>query len=283
MATKKGFLDLPAEMRNQIYENYVSTFPERPLIKPQKLDKSTRKTMFTLVMTLGLRQNFPLIFTRKQIMQEVLAYCLGTFALHLRDRDQLEVVRNLQHLSNFNNIEASVRELSLDLSWLGQGIVDPQSHSTRTAVATRALLPLPCPYTTHMFAYTTSGVRVLPGLLSPQPSNPFWKLFAELAQYFPNVKSICIELDKWTICLQADLRKCLVDASWPSLRQVRVRRPDLELCLTPPAERDVLFPGRRHQLVFRPPQRIPWKVEMEFLFLEEVNDNLAQIMCTRLS
>lgn len=122
-------MDLAPELRNQIYEEYVSTFRERPLVKPNNLKKTTCKTIFTLVMALGLQNSFPLVFASKRIMLEVLGFCIRTCSLHLQDRAQLEAIRNVQHLCNFNKIAANVRELTLDLSWFGQGILDPHPHS----------------------------------------------------------------------------------------------------------------------------------------------------------
>lgn len=64
---KKGFMDLPPEMRNQIYETLTSDTRDSPVITTNKLNC---RSIFDLVLSLGLHNRFPLLATSKEAAVE---------------------------------------------------------------------------------------------------------------------------------------------------------------------------------------------------------------------
>ena len=261
MATRKGFLDLPPELRNQIYKDYISTFKGRPVIKPGNLCKSACKSIGQLVKALNLKHAFPHLFTSKQIMYEALPFCLDICNLRLHDLDDLDAVRSVRHNTSFRSIGANIRYLTLDISWFGHGIDFPREHHPTALKETKTLVPLPGTLTCWYF----------PRPYRSQPCT-FAKLLAELENYFPNTTSICVEVDRTTLLMQSELKRDLLTTTWPSLRDIKFKRLDLERRVAVMMEGDFLFHPRRSW----PRQPIPWELDLESRYIESMNEGLAR-------
>jgi hypothetical protein len=269
MATKTGFLDLPAELRNQIYQDYISDYEERPVIKPDKLNKAACVSISHLLKALDSEHALDLLLADKQIMDEALPLCLGHCTLHLQDLNQLDALHGVREDMNFQKIGGFVRSLTLGLSWFGHGIDRPLDHHPRTLQETRMLVPLP---SRPMYWYhSSSGWHAI----------SFRRLLVELKSYFPDVTSITVELDKATLSMQDDLRRGFFSLYWPSVREFKIRRPDLERMSTRTTEPQLFYNRRGVRGAMRPPQLIPWELDMECRFLESVNDELAKDMRKR--
>ena len=107
----------------------------------------------------------------------------------------------------------------------------------------------------------------------------FAYLSAELQRHFPNTEHICIELDKFTTALQFEIKSNLLGMRWPTLREVKFRRPDLERQFISSMRRHVRFHSdTRYLSGFWPPQAIPWQIEMDCRFLDSVNEGLEKAM-----
>jgi hypothetical protein len=271
MATRTGFLDLPAELRNQIYHDYISSFEDRPAIKPDKLNKAACISIFHLLKALNREHALSLLLTDKQIMHEALPLCLELCTLRLHDLDQLDALRHVRHDMNFQKIGGLVRSLTLDISMFGYGLQYPRTYHPGVLRDAKTLIPLhgttPCWHLNHT--------------RRAQPRY-FADLLTELKTYFPNTASITVEVDNKTLTLQHGLRSDFFGFPWPSVCEFKFRRPDLEARFTRDTEEDVLWSGR----VFpsggmRPPQAIPWQLEMQCRFLESVNESLAEALCKR--
>ena len=264
---KKGFMDLPPEMRNQIYETLTSDTRDSPVITTDKLNC---KSIFDLVMSLGLRKRFPLLATSKEVMHEALAFCLEKCTLRLENLDQLNAIRAVRHTSTFQQLRANIRSVALDISWYSHGIGNPLNYHPRDLEQnkTKTLIPM-------------SRLHLRCACCSQDFSKPtsFADLIAELALLFPNIASLSIDFDKTTFSIHKKLRADILAMPWPTLREVKYRRPDLEHQLAKATEETLFFNRRsRHQPAVWPPQRVPWQLEMDLGYLEVLNEILKKDM-----
>lgn len=139
---KIGFMDLPPEMRNQIYETSMSDTWDSPVITTEKL---SCRSIFDLVLSLRLHRRFPLLATSKQAMYEALAFCLEKFTLRLENLDQLNAIRAVQHTSTFQQLGARIHSVALDMSWYGRGIDNFSITTTTTLTEPRPNPSSRCP------------------------------------------------------------------------------------------------------------------------------------------
>ena len=266
-ASKQGFMDLPPEMRNQIYEDLISDTWDSPVITTNKLNC---KSIFNLVLSLGLHKRFPLLATSKQVMHEALAFCLEKCTVRLENLDQLNAICAVRYTSTFQQLSANIRSVALDISWYSHGIDNPRDHHPRDLdqTKTKTLIPisglhLRCSCCCQDFSKSTS----------------FADLIAELALLFPNIASLSIDLDKTTFSIHKKFRTDILAMPWPTLREIKIRRPDLERQLTKVTEEMLFFNRRsRHQAAVWPPQRVSWQLEMDFGYLEVLNGILEKDM-----
>ncbi|GAB7333533.1 hypothetical protein MBLNU13_g05111t1 [Cladosporium sp. NU13] len=262
-----GFMDLPPEMRNQIYEPLISDTWDCPVITTEMLNC---KSIFDLVLSLGLQKRFPLLATSKQVMHEALAFCLEKCTLRLENLDQLNAIRAVRHTSTFQQLRATIRSVALDISWYSHGINNPLEYHPRDLDQTKikTLIPmsrlhLRCACCSQDFSKSTS----------------FADLISELALLFPNIASLRIDFDKTTFSIHKKLRNDILAMPWPNLREVKFCRPDLERQLAKVTEQMLFFNRRsRHQAAMWPPQRVPWQLEMDFGYLEVLNEILEKDM-----
>lgn len=267
-APKKGFMDLPPELRNQIYETFVSFYTDRLRITPNELSKDACQSILHLVKALNLKHYFPFLLANKRIMHEAITLCLRTCSLHLQNLDQLNVVRTLRRNSDFQPIANNIRALELNISWYGHGIEQTREHTPTVLNGIQTLIPL-------------TGVqnRHYRPLQNPSRPRSFAYLSEELRRYFPNTEHICIQLDKFTTALQFEIKSNLLGITRPTLRGVKFRRPDLERQFVSSMRRHVIFHSdTRHASGFWPPQAIPWQIEMDCRFLDSVNEGLEKAM-----
>jgi hypothetical protein len=113
---RNGFKRIPAELRNQIYEDFIPTCAEHRFIKLDKLDQAACKNPWELALALGLKPFFPLLFASKQILDEALPFCLQTCDLYVRNLSHLEALEEVQYLPTFRKIANHIRALTLDLT-----------------------------------------------------------------------------------------------------------------------------------------------------------------------
>jgi hypothetical protein len=267
MVPKLGFLDLPPEMRNQVYETLISDTWDSPMITTDKLNCNS---IFDLVLSLGLHKRFPLLATSKQVMHEALAFCLEKCTLRLENLDQLNAIRAVRHTSTFQQLRANIRSVALDISWYGHSIGTPFGHHPRDLdqTKTKTLIPM-------------SGLHLRCACCSQDfsKSTSFADLIAELALLFPNIASLSIDFDKTTFSIHKKLRNDILAMPWTTLREIKFRRPDLERQLAKATEEMLFFNHRsRHQAAVWPPQRVPWQLEMDLGYLEVLNGILAKDM-----
>lgn len=264
---KLGFMDLPPEMRNQIYETLISNTWDSPVITTDKLNC---KSTLDLVLSLGLHKRFPLLATSKQFMHEALAFCLEKCTLRLENLNQLNAIRAVRHASTFQQLRANIRSVMLDISWHSHSIGTPFGHhpgdlernKTKTLIPT-SRLHLRCACCSRDFSKSTS----------------FADLIAELALLFPDIASLSIDFDKTTFSIHKKLRNDILAMPWPTLRVIKFRRPDLERQLAKATEETLFFNRRsRHQAAVWPPQRVPWQLEMDLGYLEVLNGILQKGM-----
>jgi hypothetical protein len=117
MATKWGFKRIPADLRNQIYEDFITTCAEHRFIKLDKLDKAACKTPWELALALGLNKPFfLLLFASKQIIDEALPFYLQTCDVYVHDLSHLRALEEVHHLPTFRKISNHVGALTLDLT-----------------------------------------------------------------------------------------------------------------------------------------------------------------------
>jgi hypothetical protein len=264
MATKTNFMDLPAELRNQIYEDCVSD--KHPIIKLDNLHHIACSNPLRMALALGLKQHFPIIFASKHVLQESLPFCLQACNVYVHAGGHLLRLASLQHLPTFQKTLAHIRALTLDLSTINDAVLDS------------LVFRIPSPIVTRMPRVSWQPIIPTDDLSPPlilRQRAAFTKLLEELRRYFPNVSALQVFLDQDTIRLQGALKTSLPDVAWPSLRAVKVRRPDLECNLAFEHGRMSVF--GRHQTVW-PAQRIPWALDMDLRFLEHVNEQLAEVM-----
>lgn len=268
MVPKKGFMDLPPELRNQIYETYISFYRDRLEITPNELRKDACESTLHLVKALNLEHYFPFLLANKTIMHEAITLCLRTCSLHLQNLDQLEIVRSLRRNPDFQPIADNIRALEINISWYGHGIEQTREHTPTVLNQIQTLIPL-------------TGVQNRHYRPVQNPSRPrsFAYLSAELQRYFPNTEHICVQLDKFTTAFQFEIKSNLLGMTWPTLREVKFRRPDLERQFVSSMRRHVIFHSdTRHAFGFWPPQAIPWQIEMDCRFLDSVNEGLEKAM-----
>ena len=264
---KLGFMDLPPEMRNLIYGILTSNTWDSPVITTDKLNC---KSIFDLVLSLGLHKYFPLLATCKQVMHEVLAFCLENCTLRVENLDQLNAIRAIRHTSAFQQLRAAIRSVALDISWYSHGIDNPLNYHPRDLEQpkTKTLIPmsrlhLRCSCCSQDFFRSTS----------------FVDLIAELALLFPNITSLSIDFDKTTFSVHKKFRNDILAMPWPTLREIKFRRPDLERQSANATEQALFFNCRsRYQAAVWPPQRVPWQLEMDFGYLEVLNEILEKDM-----
>ena len=161
---KLGFMDLPPEMRNQIYETLISNTWDSPVITTDKLNC---KSTLDLVLSLGLHKRFPLLATSKQFMHEALAFCLEKCTLRLENLNQLNAIRAVRHASTFQQLRANIRSVMLDISWHSHSIGTPfgtpfghhpgdlERNKTKTLIPT-SRLHLRCACCSRDFSKSTS-------------------------------------------------------------------------------------------------------------------------------
>lgn len=256
---KIGFMNLPPEMRNQIYETSMSDTWDSPVITTEKL---SCRSIFDLVLSLGLHKRFLLLATSKQAMYEALAFCLEKCTLRLENLEQLNAIRAVQHTSTFQQLSARIRSMALDISWYVRGIDNPFDHHDHDLDQTK-----------------TKPLIPMSGLHLRCSSNFFADLITELVHLFPHIALLSIDLDKTTFPMHKKLRQDILTMPWPTLREVKFRRPDLERQFAEAWEQMVFFNRRsRHQAAVWPPQSVPWNVEMDSYYLEVLNENFEKDM-----
>lgn len=268
MPERKGFDDLPAELRNRIYDYSTPTSVEYQIIKLDKLNNNNCKTIHGLALALGLKQLFPLIFACKAIMHEVLPLCLQICDVRLENLVQLDAMEAVLHLNNyFRTFMAHIRTLTLDLTYEKAASFYPALGPPH--LPKPLLLRFPC--ASRLSIHALSRIPEI----TPPPAIEFKKILAELQEYFPNTSTIRVELDDTTLRLQTGLQVSLARMFWPRLSEVKVRRPDLELRLAR-SEQNIF--GTRHVRTFWPPERIPWVIEMDCLYLDTVNEDIVRLL-----
>jgi hypothetical protein len=258
MATETGFKRIPAELRNQIYEDFIPTCAEHRFIKLDKLDQAACKNPWELALALGLKPFFPLLFASKQILDEALPFCLQTCDLYVRNLSHLEALEEVQYLPTFRKIANHIRALTLDLT--------PKEKPAPPRIIPASWDDLP-PLRTHV-----------EGACKPNlPTAEFTALLEELKNHVPNVSTLHVLLDEPKLHLHEALRLSLPGVEWSSLRLVRVRRADLDREIA--AMQIGILLENPHAVW--PPYRIPWGLEMDYAFLEHVNEQLAELMSKR--
>jgi hypothetical protein len=265
LITKKSFMDMPPEMRNQIYETLNSENWDSPIITTDKLNCNS---IVDLIISLDLHERFPLLATSKQIMHEVLQYYLEKCTLRLENTDQEEAICAARYTPAFQHLSANIHSVHLDLSWYGHGIDNPRDcRHPGEFEQVHALIPLPRrEHPSSYFGRDSMG---------PRAFTAFPVLINELVTLFPNITSLTIDLDKTTLPMHNMLKRAILSKRWPSLRSVKFRRPDLERQFAKATE-EVEFWSRRgrHQAAVWPPRAIPWQLEMDCRFLASVNETM---------
>jgi hypothetical protein len=264
METSNGFMSLPAELRLHIYEACVSDI--HPIIKLDNLRDIACSNPWRMALALGLKQHFPIIFASKRILQESLPFCLQACNVYVHTEGHLLRLASLQHLPTFQTTLARIGALTLDLSTTNDAALDSLVFRIPSPIASRR------PPVSWQPMIPTADL--VPPLMVQQRT-AFTNLLEELRRYFPNASTLQVFLDQNTIRLQGVLQTSLPDVAWPSLRAVKVRRPDLECKLAFERGRPSVFGW--HQAVW-PPQRIPWALDMDLRFLEHVNEQLVEVM-----
>lgn len=268
MSERKSFNDLPAELRNRIYDYSTPTSVKYQIIKLDKLNKNNCRTIHELASALGLKQIFPLIFASKSIMHEVLPLCLQICDVRLENLAQLDAMKAVWNLDNYFSIfMAHICTLTLDLTYEKPARYYQSLGSPR--LPKPLLLRFPCASRMAIIALSRT-----PELI-PAPSIEFTAMLEELQDYFPNTSTIRVELDATTLRLHTALQVSLACMSWPTLSEVEVRRPDLKLRLAR-SEQDIF--GNRLRRTFWPPERIPWAIQMDGLYLETVNEDIVRVL-----
>lgn len=263
---KKGFMDYPPEMRNQMYVLMSGTW-DSPVITTDKINCTS---IFDLVLSLGLQKRFPLLATSKQIMHEALVFCVEKCTLRLENLDQLNAIRAVKDTPIFQHFAANIHSVTLDISLYGHGIDNPRDYCFADMDQTkiRSLIPL-------------SMLHLRCRCHGPDPNNfrSFADLIAEVALLFPSISSLKIDLDKTTLKVHRILKEDILATPWPSLREVKFQRPDLERQFAKATEQVELF-GRhsRHQAAVWPPRAVPWQLEMDCRFMESVNESTERDM-----
>ncbi|KAM0701587.1 hypothetical protein Q7P35_010495 [Cladosporium inversicolor] len=264
---KKGFMDYPPETRNQMYETLISDTWDSPVITSDRINCTS---IFDLVLSLGLQKRFPLLATSTQIMHEAFAFCVEKCTLRLEKLDQLNAIHAVKDTPVFQHFAANTHSVTLDISLYGHGIDDPRDYRFADMDQTkiRSLIPL-------------SMLHLRCRCHGPDPSkfHSFADLIAELALLFPSISSLNIDLDKTTLGLHRIFKEDILALPWPSLREVKFQRPDLERQFAQATEQMVLF-GRhnRHQAAVWPPRAVPWQLEMDCRFMESVNESTERDM-----
>lgn len=251
--TKKGFVDMRPEMRNQIYEILTSENWDSPIITTDKLNCNS---IVDLVLSLGLHKRFPLLATSKQIMHEALTFYLERCTLRLENTDQGDAICAARYTPTFQHLSANIHSVHLDLSWYGHGIDNPRHcRHTGELEQVNALVPLP---DLHPCSYLGRDRS------EPTTFSAFAFLLKRLVILFPNISSLTIDFDKTTLSIHNKLKHVILGTPWPSLRSVKFRRPDLERQFAKATE-DVMVFGRRgrHQPAVWPPRAVPWQLEMD--------------------
>lgn len=264
---QKGFMDYPPEMRNQMYETLISNTWDSPVITTDRINCTS---IFDLVLSLGLQKRFPLLATSKQVMHEALVFCVEKCTLRLENLDQLNAIRAVKDTAIFKHFAANTHSVALDISLYGHGIDDPRNYHFADMDQTkiRSLIPL-------------SMLHLRCRCHGPDPSNlrSFADLIAEVAILFPSISSLKIDLDKTTLGVHKIFKEDILALPWPTLREVKFQRPDLERQFAEATEQMVLF-GRhnRHQAAVWPPRAVPWVLEMDCRFMESVNEYMEMDM-----
>jgi hypothetical protein len=265
MAPQEYFAGFPGELRNKFYEEHIATLDHRPVIKVEWLNKTDCQTVPQLLQALGFESFFPLLFTDKRTMNEALPYCLDICTLPIQNLDQMSVIKGLQHLPAFRKVMSNIRNLTIDLALFWRCNYERQpGHTARCWPESNLLERFPREW------YATANMRRVPRDMT-RPTQEFTTLFRELQAAFPKVKEICVEVDGTTLRLQTALKASVAELKWPSLRNITVRRPDLEYHLAM-AKKKVCPLGPANTV------RIEWSVEMDDMFLENVNSGLAKIL-----
>lgn len=246
MRTKMDFLDLPAEIRNHIYKEYtIITAHENRNQRThiEDLRKVANKTVFDITLALQLPRHFSILLANKQVMHEAFASCLAACNFRLPRLDTMATLVKLYS--------------SLRLGF-GPLAMHPRTvHITFTKKEDESLVPC------------TLGM---------------------LRHLCPRLERLRIFLSRSLISLHVVVKQWLARAEWPSLRKVEIRRPDLTLGLAE-VERKYYaqYPHMRGIRVKNPqtlepwnlPFRIPWSLEMGFLFLRKVNKDIDGVIRLR--
>lgn len=95
MQKKKNFLDLPSEIRNHIYEDYMQitacSIPDQR-IKLDDLNRVADRTTIEILLALKLQRYFPFILANRQVMHEAFTFCLEACNFTLPGIDRASVV-----------------------------------------------------------------------------------------------------------------------------------------------------------------------------------------------
>lgn len=240
MQKKRNFLELPGEIRNHIYEDYMQatacSMPDQRT-RLEELSRVADRTIFEILLALGLQRYFPFILANKQVMHEAFAFCLGACNFVLPEIDQVSA-GNGQRL-DIGPLATHVRSL----------------HANFFDMRSKALVPfrLNClqSFFPHLQRLRIEIDDETPASLQVELKT--WLVHAEWSS-LREVEIIHPELDNRLA--EAELDYYLM---WPHRAGTRLRRP-------PSAD------------TWDGPFSLPWAVEMDLLLLDKVNSDVDHIL-----
>lgn len=240
---KKNFLDLPGELRNRIYEDYMSitacSMPDQRA-KMEHLSKVASEPTLEILLALKLERYFPLILVNKQVMHEAFAYCLGACNFTLPRIDQMSAA-NHQRL-DIGPLASHVRSLHTNFfDMRGEGMVPFRLNCLQLFFPSLQTLRI------DIDDGTPANLQVE---LKEWLMYTDWSSLREIEVIHPELENRLSEsqLDYYLM--------------WPHRASTRLRRP--------PATES--WDG---------PLSLPWAVEMDLNLLERVNKDLGKILQKR--
>lgn len=243
MGNKLDFLDLPAEIRNRIYKDYMTITAndnQDQRTNLQDLSKVAYRSIFHVTQKLQLPRYFPFLVANKQVMHEAFAFSLGACNFRLPALDMTATLVKVYRSLRLGVVPIAIHVRTVHITFI------------------KKKDDLLVPYTLEM-----------------------------LREVCPRLETMRIFLDAATINMNSQVRQFLLRMDrWPSLREVEVNRPDLTNQL---ARIEWMYHGkcthtRRTIRTIEPwkvPFRIPWLLEMDFMFLRRVNEDFDLIMRLR--
>jgi hypothetical protein len=115
MATKKDFLSLPAELRNDIYSLTMAGFEEN-LVEARNVKSTNRRSRDAarFNFALDLSRTFPFLLTSKTILSEAFGMCLNTCTVHFASISDMAAMLYAQDHSDLAELTHHIRAVSLD-------------------------------------------------------------------------------------------------------------------------------------------------------------------------